>query len=239
MCSCALILLLLLKILVLISIPAGASNYMYQSQEKWEEEWGKGLWDYMDVQTTERSKNAVIGSVFTQEVIGKNGTLLDVGCGEGAISDHLLPTQIYVGMDISKEAIRRAKEKRGANQGSTENNVISANIMSHQRKFVHMNAYDFVPSHKFDVIVFSDMLYYLDHENLLKQYARYLNPGGHVIIAIFAKSTDKLMYENIFSTARALFNKVDEIDVGGWTMKRQNGKREKTAFHLEMYKAIT
>ena len=47
------------------------------------------------------------------------------------------------------------------------------------------------------------------------------------------------MYENIFNTARALFNKVDEIDVGGWTMKTQNGKREKTAFHVEMYRTIS
>ena len=101
--------------LLLLSVTltsTGASKYMFQSQEKWEQEWSKGMWDYMDLQTTERSKNAIVGSVFAQDVMGKNGTLLDVGCGEGTISDHLQPTQTYVGMDISKEAIQRAKQKR-------------------------------------------------------------------------------------------------------------------------------
>ena len=146
--------------LILTTRPTSCTNYMYQSKEKWEQEWKDGSWDYMDRQTTERSKNAIIGSVFVQEAMGnrKNGTVLDVGCGEGAISDHLLPTQLYVGMDISKEAIQRAKEKRS---GEHNDPLL-------RRKFVNMNAYDFVPTHKFDVIVFSDMLYYLDHEKLLK-----------------------------------------------------------------------
>ena len=196
------------------------------------------MWDYMDLQTTEKSKNAIIGSVFVQVAIGKNGTMLDVGCGEGSISDHLLPTQTYVGVDISKEAVQRAKQKRVARLDDVKSNVIGASVLENKRKFVHMNAYDFVPTHKFDVIVFSDMLYYLDHEKLLKQYIEYVNPGGYIIIAIFSKSIERLMYENIFSTARALFNKVDEIDIGGWTMRRQNDKRELTAFHIEMYKAI-
>ena len=222
--------LLLLEVLILTTRPASCSNYMYQSKEKWEQEWKDGSWDYMDRQTTERSKNAIIGSVFVQEAMGnrKNGTVLDVGCGEGAISDHILPTQLYVGMDISKEAIQRAKEKRS---GEHNDPLL-------RRKFVNMNAYDFVPTHKFDVIVFSDMLYYLDHEKILKQYSAYLFPGGHIVIAIFAKSTEQLMYINIFKSARTLFNMIDEIDVAGWTMKKQNGKREKTAFHVEMYKAI-
>ena len=44
-----------------------------------------------------------------------NSSVLDVGCGEGAISDFLLPQQKarYVGIDISKEAIHLAKTRRG------------------------------------------------------------------------------------------------------------------------------
>ena len=40
-----------------------------------------------------------------------NASILDVGCGEGAISDFITPDQKkkYVGVDLSKEAIQFAK----------------------------------------------------------------------------------------------------------------------------------
>ena len=45
---------------------------------------------------------------------GSNSSVLDVGCGEGAISDFLSPVQNsrYVGVDLSKEAVQVAKNKR-------------------------------------------------------------------------------------------------------------------------------
>ena len=102
------------------------------------------------------------------------------------------------------------------------------------RKFVHAAAHAFVPNHKFDVIVFSDVLYYVEHEKVLKQYSNYLNPNGIlwllliiiiyvtivtiilgiVIISIFHQ-TEKLMYEHIFNFAKSIFQHIDEIDVGG------------------------
>ena len=33
-------------------------------------------------------------------------------------------------------------------------------------RFVHASAYDFVPTHKFDVVAFSDVLYYVNYEKV-------------------------------------------------------------------------
>lgn len=174
----------------------------------------------MEKVAVERSRIAVIGGVFVQMYSNPNASVLDVGCGEGSIADFLNSEQRnhYVGIDLSKEAIHAAKKARGP-----------------PLKFVHAAAHLFQPNHKFDVIIFSDVLYYVEHEKVLKQYESYLNPGGIVIISIFHQ-TEKLMYEHIFNFARGTFNLLDEIDVAGYTKKRSEGDKEKTAFHIEVYR---
>lgn len=197
-----------------------SAEWMFQSEKKWDKEWKSGDWEYMEKVAVERSRIAVIGGVFSHLYAPVNASVLDVGCGEGAMSDFLLPTQKphYVGMDISREAIAVAKSKRKP-----------------PLKFVHANVYDFKPVHKFDVIVFSDVLYYVEHEKIIKQYLGYLNPKGIMIISIFHE-TEKLRYEKIFQCARDNLELIDEIDVGGYTKKKESSQKEKTAFHIEVYR---
>lgn len=215
-------------ILLIITFVKCDDKWMFQSEKKWDAEWGSGTWDYMEKVAVERSKNAIIGSVLIQMYATKytsdtNTTILDVGCGEGAISDFINAYQKanYVGVDVSREAVAIAKTKRKSSSGL---------------KFVHSSVYDFEPKHHFDVIVFSDVLYYVDHEKIIKQYIAYLNPNGIMIISIFSNAMNQLMYENIFNTARSNMNKLDELDIGGYTKKSALGALEKTAFHLEIYR---
>jgi 2-polyprenyl-3-methyl-5-hydroxy-6-metoxy-1,4-benzoquinol methylase len=194
---------------------------MFQSESKWDKEWKSGAWTYMETIAVERSRIAIIGGVLIPMYSpSTNSSVLDIGCGEGAISDFFSYAQKakYVGVDLSKEAISFAKKTRGP-----------------PRKFVHAAAHLFVPSHKFDVVVFSDVLYYVEHEKVLKQYAEYMNPAAIIIISIFHQ-TEKLMYEHIFNFARTTFELVDEVDVGGYTRKKKEGEKEKTAFHIEVYR---
>lgn len=195
-------------------------QWLFQSESKWNKEWKSGAWTYMETVPVERSRIAVIGGVLIPMFANKNASVLDIGCGEGSISDFLTEDQKhkYVGVDLAKEAIVAAKKARGP-----------------PLKFVHAAAHQFVPQHKFDAIVFSDVLYYVEHEKVLKQYESYLNPRGIIIISIFHQ-TDKLMYEQIFEFARKTFDKVDEMDVSGFTKKSREGKMEKTAFHIEVYR---
>lgn len=215
--------LLLFLLLSFVQFMECEDQWMFQSEKQWDKEWKSGAWTYLEKIAVERSRIAIIGGVLIPMYTGGNSSVLDIGCGEGAISDFLSPIQRsrYVGVDISKEAISVAKASRGA-----------------PRKFVHAAAHLFSPMHKFDVIIFSDMLYYVEHEKILKQYDSYLNPNGIVIISIFHQ-TEKLMYEHIFNFARTLFLQVDEIDVGGYTIKKKGGSREKTAFHVEVYRQRT
>jgi 2-polyprenyl-6-hydroxyphenyl methylase/3-demethylubiquinone-9 3-methyltransferase len=196
---------------------------MFQSEKQWDQEWSSGAWDYMEKVIVERSKNSIVGGVFSMMYIPNNGSVLDIGCGEGALSDFLTINQKanYVGVDLSKEAIIFAKAKRKP-----------------PLRFVHSAAHEFVPKHKFDMIVLSDVLYYVEYEKVIKQYAEYLNPNGVIVISIFQleeASTKKLGgYENIFNFARSYFTYVDEVDVAGFTKKKL--VREKTSFHIEVYR---
>lgn len=199
-----------------------AKLWMFQSEKKWDAEWRKGEWDYMETVAVERSRVAVIGGVFAYMYVPANGSVLDIGCGEGAIADFLKPgqQQHYVGVDISNEAIQIAKKKR-----------------PDPMKFEHANVYEYKPNIKFDMIIFSDVLYYVDYEKVIAQYATYLTANGVMVISIFHLPEAGLgKYENIFNFARNHLLKVDETDVSGYTKKKVNGVREKTTFHIEVFK---
>lgn len=194
-------------------------NWIFQSAEKWNEEWKSGSWNYMEDIAIERSKTAVIGGVYAKIFSRPDASVLDIGCGEGGISDYLNSAQKskYVGIDISSEAIGIAKKKRPG------------------IKFIDIAANIYSPSQKFDVIIFSEVLYYLPYESMIKKYIDILSDDGIMIISIFQKD-NKMIYENIFNAARSLLNKIDEVELAGETRKKKDGVKLKTAFHVEIYK---
>lgn len=189
----------------------------------------------MDVIPVERAKVAVLAEL--SKLYGRNGTsssyaeaggILDVGCGEGSLLDFISreSQKAYVGIDISREAIRAARSKRP------------------QGRFVHALAHSFQPRRagaKFNLVIFSDVLYYIDHESTLLRYNdELLTSDGVVIISIFQKpETDKVLYENIFESARNIFDKVDEMHLSGTTQKTAHGSdmvTAKTGFRIEVFK---
>ncbi len=197
-------------------------QWIYQSESKWDKEWKSGAWDYLDKVPVERSKIAVIGSVLVQLHSQTDSSILDVGCGEGAISDFLTPIQKqkYVGVDISKEAIATAKKRRNKLQ------------------FIHSIAHQYQPNSKFDVIIFSEMLYYVDAFKILTQYEAYLTTNGTVIISMYyTDNRTKNQYKKIFQTARSIFEKIDQIEMSGYTHSDGDPKKkEKVWFLIEVYR---
>lgn len=217
--------LLCLFLLSICSPTYSEKQWLYQSEHKWDKEWKSGAWEYMDKIAIERSRIAIIGGVFIPMYAPKNASILDVGCGEGAISDFILPGQKehYVGIDISKEAIYQARKLRQP-----------------PLQFIHATTHEYHPDQKFDVIVFSEVLYYVEHEKVLKQYEAYLTPNGIVIISIFLQH-GKQLYDHIFQSAKSIFTYVDDIQINGYTKKNvaqgdifQN--REQTASRIEVYR---
>ena len=105
----------------------------------WDLEYSKGDWSYLATNPLERSRLGIIYSSFYQTMANKNH-LLDVGCGEGALSDLFLGPNAhhYHGIDVSKVAIEKAKIKRP------------------HFDFAHANAMDYKPAGpvtKFKMIV--------------------------------------------------------------------------------------
>ena len=198
-------------------------NWIAYSGEHWDRGWSAGTWNYQDKVAVERSRNALIGGVLVQLYASStNSSILEVGCGEAAVTDFLTPIQKtrYIGVDISKEAITIAKNKRG--EGGM--------------RYVVSAAHHFQPILKFDVIIFSEVLYYTNHEKILQQYAQYLNPDGIIIISIYYMDS-KSKFDNIFNYARNLFISIDQMEINGWTRNTGLHKPPKrTSFQLEVLK---
>jgi len=203
---------------------AADNQWMFQSEKKWDQQWRAGQWGYMDKVAVERSKVSVMG-VMGQIYSNASGSVLDVGCGEGSLADFLTAEQRaqYVGVDLSKEAVFSGRRKRPS------------------LRFVHAAAHQFRPrrgGHKFDLITFADMLYYVEHEKVLRQYNEYLSDNGIVIISIWRPATsEQLMYKEIFEYARLVFEKVDEIEVSGTTKKQAHDAKvviTPVTFHIEV-----
>ena len=227
----------LASLLLCICIVTADKDWIFQSEDKWDNQWKAGQWSYMDTVPVERSKVAVVGVLSTMyttttAMVGSDpdsvGGMLDVGCGEGSLAD-FLPSHLregYVGTDISKEAIHSARRKRPT------------------LKFVHAAAHEFAPKNtnrKFLAITFADMLYYLDHKSILKRYNEFLADDGIVIISIFYQKTGRLLYKNIFDDAAEIFERVDAsaMDVSGITQKKAHAAKTtetETAFHIEVYR---
>lgn len=210
----------LILFLVIPNTVVSEDQWLMHSEKTWDKEWKSGAWEYLETVAVERSRIAVIGGVLIPMYAAKNASVLEVGCGEGAITDYFPAAQkaSYVGLDISKEAIHAAKKARGP-----------------PMKFVHAAAHNFQPTHKFDAVVFSEVLYYVEYEKVLAQYREYLNPNGIVIISIFRQGETQL-YENIFQHARTVFSQIDEMDISGMFRRKKGAKLEKTAFRLEVYR---
>jgi 2-polyprenyl-3-methyl-5-hydroxy-6-metoxy-1,4-benzoquinol methylase len=132
----------------------------------WETEYSNGKWAFMR-DLPEVSRYSVIIGYITY--FAHRGAVLDVGSGDGILRERLVqPLRRYVGVDISSEAIRHARRLEDA-----------------QTMFVCADVTQYDPDDTFDVIVFNEVLYYLnDPLSLLRRYERYVQPGGVFVISM-------------------------------------------------------
>ena len=103
-------------------------------------------------------------------------SVLDVGCGEGLLAESLARSGIgdYVGVDFSPVAIAKAEEK----------GISGA-------RFVVGDADTYRPERRFDVIVFNEVLYYLQHpQRTVARLAEWLEPEGRIVVSVFRNQTD-------------------------------------------------
>jgi 2-polyprenyl-3-methyl-5-hydroxy-6-metoxy-1,4-benzoquinol methylase len=226
-------------LLVLVAFSAVCVEGMiFQSERTWDRQWGGGAWSYLEQVPVERSRIAVIGGVLIQLYAPyANATVLEVGCGEGAVTEFLTPAQKlgYVGVDVSKEAVMIAKSKRKQYLANAERGGL---------RFVHAAAQAFEPqgNKTFNLVVFSEVLYYTEHEKILDKYEKYLSSHGIVIISMF-QIEGKPKHEEIFTYAQKKFVLIDELEIHGktkkWGRTTDITPVDKTAFRIEVLRKRT
>lgn len=104
-----------------------------------------------------------------RRIVGKEKTVLDVGCASGYLGDLLMRDgNIMYGVDGNRSAIEKAKGRY------EEALCIDLNEPAH-----------FFNDTRFDVIVFADVLeHLLDPESILRYCTGLLKPNGRIIVSL-------------------------------------------------------
>jgi len=137
------------------------------SAQTWDREYRDGKWRYLREMENIGGLASILG--YCEHLNPQ--TILDVGCGEGLLAKKLklLPYGSYLGLDISREAIAQAQ-----------------NLADHRTRFVVAEADAFQWDGTFDVIVFSQILYYLpDPAATIVRYRGMLAPEGRIIFSVY------------------------------------------------------
>jgi len=166
------------------------------SKVDWEKEFSSGKWDGLEFSPLERARHAVIG-MFLQQY-APEGSVLDVGCGFGPTPDFLNPVQksLYLGIDISETAVNEAKKRKNAN-------------------FLVADFLKFTPEKKFDVLIFNEVLYYLEEGPALRHAMELLREGGLVIISLYSQKKMHYSDVSIWNLCRHFFTPLETIEVRG------------------------
>jgi 2-polyprenyl-3-methyl-5-hydroxy-6-metoxy-1,4-benzoquinol methylase len=134
-----------------------------------DQQYNAAEWDYL--RSLGEAPRFGIVAVYCR-ILASGGSILEVGCGEGFLSEHLARENYgyFEGIDISAVAIERAQKH--ADSTTT---------------FRCADAESYVPDRLFDLIVFNEVLEYFDDPvGLVRRYDDHLKPGGHMVVSMFA-----------------------------------------------------
>lgn len=142
----------------------------------WDKEYAGDKWNFAD--------NTVGDCVYPHLArYVADGSILDLGCGTGNTATELAATayRFYVGVDISEaclsKAMRRTQESGRA--GKT--------------RFVREDFLSYVPSQRFDVILFRESMYHVPMGKIkavLDRYSKYLKDGGVFVVRMKTSGLD-------------------------------------------------
>ncbi len=129
-------------------------------------------------------------------------TVLDIGCGTGAQTLELAraTTAEITAVDIFPSFLNRLRER--AEAAGLEDRIRPVRMS--------MDALAF-PSASFDLIWAEGCIYHIGFENGLKQWKRYLKPGGHLVVSEISWLTDTRPSE-IEAYWLAAYSEIDTIE---------------------------
>jgi SAM-dependent methyltransferase len=142
----------------------------------WDKEFTSTKWDFID--------NTEGDCVYENlEKYGRNGSILDLGCGPGNTANELAPSayQSYVGVDISEAALEKARKRTIVNGRAGKNTFVQGDFVN----------YD--PIEKFDIILFRESMYHVPMgkiKHTLDRLSSYLKEGGVFIVRMYTADKD-------------------------------------------------
>jgi len=173
--------------------------------QDWEKEYLRGQWTYMKG-VQELARYSVIVGYYG--FFKRQGTILDVGCGEGILQRKLADFGYhrYTGIDICANAITKA-----------------ALHADSRTQFRRSDIEGFVPDQKFDTIIFNEVLYYFsDPAAIVRRLADALEPDGIMIASIWTNRLDRRKSLQIWRLIGSIAEVIDSTTAANretWTIK--------------------
>jgi len=150
----------------------------------WNHQYAKGRWKCLDTMATD--------CVYPHlEKYVRDGSILDLGCGPGAVGNELNATayRTYTGVDICDVAVEKARNRTAENRRADKNTYFQSDIFSYE------------PTEQYDVIFFGDSIYYFPHQqiaDMLNRYSKYLKKDGvFVVRSWLLKDRQRAIISNI------------------------------------------
>lgn len=137
-----------------------------QTKKQWELQFSNGRWDRLQEGQSNTIKIAQLILDFVQTK-SERVRVLDVGCGNGGLARLIAHAVDYTGIDIAESAI------------------VSARKVVSYGEFITCDAMC-PPANlgMFDILIFNELLYYIDPRIVLPRYRMYANSDTQVYISV-------------------------------------------------------
>ncbi|MDX6768791.1 MAG: class I SAM-dependent methyltransferase [Elusimicrobiota bacterium] len=174
----------------------------------WDDSYAGGHWDFLD-STDQRPRHYAIAGLLSDRLPSMGGRVLDAGCGLATLYPLLRGrASAYVGLDLSDEALKKARAAYGAEPGTS---------------FVHA-PFESFNEDGFDAVVLNEVLYYYPLaaiERVFTHAMSRLRPGGILIISMNRNLKAKLIWRGLESVAAPEQGiRVHNLRTGSyWTVK--------------------
>ncbi|MEO8691648.1 MAG: class I SAM-dependent methyltransferase [Candidatus Saccharimonas sp.] len=130
----------------------------FRGVDDWNQSYEDGEWDYLVSDNSEISRQALVAAQCGPAGSKNDSTasVLDLGCGEGLLSEYLHRGERYVGVDIAPIAIEIAKRKHP----TAKFNSYDIGSISFANELL-------AAEDRYDNIVLNEVLYYLSDKELM------------------------------------------------------------------------